>query len=43
MGFEGVIDDQSDPGSWADAIAHSPCMDVSDYVKPEAVALVGIK
>jgi hypothetical protein len=31
MGFEGVIDDQSDPGSWADAIAHSPCMNVSDY------------
>jgi hypothetical protein len=35
MGFEGVIDDQSDPGAWADAIAHSPCMNVSDYVKPE--------
>jgi len=31
MGFECVIDDQSDPGSWADAIAHSPWMNVADY------------
>jgi hypothetical protein len=28
----GVIDTESDPGAWADAIAHSPCMAVSDYV-----------
>lgn len=29
-----MIDTESDPGAWADAIAHSPCLNVSDY-KPE--------
>jgi hypothetical protein len=26
-----VIDTESDPGSYADAIAHSPCLRVEDY------------
>ena len=26
-----MIDDQSDPGSWADAIAHSPCLRVETH------------
>jgi hypothetical protein len=26
-----TIDDESEPGAWADAIAHSYCMDVSDW------------
>ena len=27
-----MIDTESDPGSWADAISHSPCLRVEDYV-----------
>jgi hypothetical protein len=27
-GYGAVIDDQSDPGFWADMIAHSPCLRV---------------
>jgi len=26
-----MIDNKSDPGAWADAIAHSHCMEVSEY------------
>ena len=35
MVFSKVTNTESDPGSWADAIAHSPCSAVSDYVPPE--------
>lgn len=26
-----MIDLESDPGAWADAIAHSPCLRVEEY------------
>jgi hypothetical protein len=26
-----MIDTESDPGSYADALAHSPCLRVEDY------------
>jgi len=26
-----MIDHQSEPGAWADAIAHSPCLRVEEY------------
>lgn len=26
-----MIDTESDPGAWADAIAHSPCLRVEEY------------
>lgn len=26
-----TIDTESEPGSWADAIAHSPCLRVEEY------------
>jgi len=26
-----MIDTESEPGAWADAIRHSPWMDVADY------------
>lgn len=29
-----VIDDEAEPGSWADAIEHSPCLVVREY-EPE--------
>ena len=29
-----MTDTESAPGAWADAIAHSPCLAVSDYVTP---------
>jgi hypothetical protein len=31
-----VIDDQSEPGAWADAIAHSPCLRSTEYEPREA-------
>jgi hypothetical protein len=37
-----MIDDQSDPGSYADALAHSPCLRVEDY-EPEGVADVAAR
>jgi hypothetical protein len=33
-----VIDDTSDPGSWSDAILHSPNMRVEDYSGPQIEA-----
>lgn len=32
-----MIDTESDPGSWADAIAHSPCV-VVEWFEPEGEA-----
>jgi hypothetical protein len=33
-----MIDTESDPGAWADAIAHSPCLRVEDDSLEQALA-----
>lgn len=35
--LETIIDEESAPGAWADAIAHSPCLRVEEY-EAEAAA-----
>jgi hypothetical protein len=32
-----MIDTESDPGAWADAIAHSPSLRVEEYTSVEVV------
>jgi hypothetical protein len=34
-----MIDTESDPGAWADAIAHSYCLRVEDYAARDAAGL----